>query len=227
MKEMTLGRGLYAITDSDLIPRSRLESAMRQVLEGGAQTIQYREKKASGSRQLEEALLIRGLCREYDATFIVNDDVDLALKSKADGIHIGHADGCCRDIRNRVGGDFLIGVSCYNSLERGLIAQTETADYVAFGSAYPSVTKPDAVHAPMSLYHDAVATLEIPIVAIGGINSSNAGILIKAGCTAVAVISGLFDAPDIELEALAFGRLFGQDARQASNISKTAIEDTL
>jgi len=227
MKQSALPRGLYAVTDKRLMPPSRFEAAVREALVGGARTIQYRDKNTSGFCQLEEAILVRGLCREFGATFIVNDNVDLALKSDADGVHIGRTDGCCRDIRSKAGDDFLIGVSCYNSLERATKAQDETADYVAFGSAFPSITKPDAVQAPMSIFSEAIAKLDIPIVAIGGINSANGKLLIDAGCTALAVISSLFGAPDIRQEALAFARLFDQDARQENIVLNTATEDTL
>lgn len=225
MRQKALPRGLYAVTDRRLIPHSSFEAAVRDALVGGARTIQYRDKQSSGPCQLEEAILVRSLCREFGATFIVNDDVDLALSSDADGVHIGRADGCCRNIRSRAGDDFLIGVSCYDSLERATKAQDETADYVAFGSAFPSITKPDAVQAPMSLFSDAIAKLDIPIVAIGGINSANGKLLVDAGCTALAVISSLFGAPNIRQEALAFARMFGQDGRIENLVLNTATED--
>jgi thiamine-phosphate pyrophosphorylase len=208
----SLPRGLYAITDSDLLSRSQLPAAVREALLGGARTIQYREKSADRERRLEEALIIRELCREFGATFIVNDDVALAISTQADGVHIGLEDGRCRDVRRRAGDEPLIGVSCYDSLERAVEAQNAGADYVAFGSAYASATKPNAVRATLSLYRDAIARLEIAVVAIGGIDSTNGQILVDAGCRSLAVIRSLFGAPDIRRQALAFAALFGQDA---------------
>ena len=207
----SLPRGLYAITDSDLLSRSRLPGAIREALQGGARTIQYRDKLAGSDQRLEQALIIRDLCREFGATFIVNDDVELAIRTGADGVHIGRGDGRCQHIREQAGDKLLIGVSCYDSLERAVEAQDEGADYVAFGSAYPSVTKPAAVHAPLSLYLDAVAKLDIAVVAIGGIDHSNGQVLVDAGCRSLAVIHSLFGAHDIHRQALAFAALFAQN----------------
>lgn len=212
IRRRSLPRGLYAITDSDLLSRSRMPGAVREALQGGARVIQYREKFADHDQRLEQAHIIRDLCHEFGATFIVNDDVELAIRVRADGIHIGREDGRCRDIREQVGDELLIGVSCYDSLERAVEAQDEGADYVAFGSAYASATKPNAVHAPVSLYRDAVAKLAIAVVAIGGINRSNGQILVDAGCRSLAVIHSLFGSRDIRRQALAFDALFGQDA---------------
>lgn len=217
IRHRSLPRGLYAITDGDLLPRSRLPGAVREALQGGARTIQYREKFADIDQRLEQALTIRDLCHEFGAAFIINDDVELAIRTRADGIHIGREDGRCRDIRAQVGDELLVGVSCYDSLELAVAAQDEGADYVAFGSAYASATKPNAVHAPVSLYRDAVARLPIAVVAIGGINRSNGQILVDAGCRSLAVIRSLFGARDIRREALAFAALFGQDASQGTS----------
>jgi len=189
-----------------------LPIAVREALLGGARTVQYREKTADSARRLQEALIIRDLCREFGATFIINDDVELAITTQADGVHIGREDGCCRDIRRQAGDELLVGVSCYDSLERAIEAQNGGADYVAFGSAYTSGTKPNAARAPLSLYRDAIVRLEIDVVAIGGIDSTNGRILVDAGCHSLAVIRSLFGAPDIRRQALAFADLFGQDA---------------
>ena len=143
--------------------------------------------------------------------FIVNDDIDLALAVGADGLHLGRDDGDIAAARARLGKDRLIGASCYDQLELGVAAFNQGADYAAFGSAFPSSTKPVAVRAPLRLYREAKVRLKLPIVAIGGITADNADLLIDAGVDAVAVISALFDAPDIEAVARRFSSLFPQE----------------
>lgn len=199
--------GLYAVTpdlaDTDALCR-KAEAALR----GGASVLQYRNKTAAPALRAAQASRLRALCREHGVPFIVNDDVALALALRADGVHLGRDDGSVSLARTRMGAGMLLGVSCYNSLDRAAAAVTEGADYVAFGAAYPSRVKPDAVHADLALYAAARARLSVPIVAIGGITLDNAPALLAAGADAVAVISALFDAPDVERAAASFTALF-------------------
>lgn len=151
------------------------------------------------------------LCRPAGIPLIVNDDIDLALAINADGLHLGRGDGDIAAARAKLGKDRLLGASCYDQLELGVAAFNQGADYVALGSAFPSSTKPRAARAPLRLYREAKVRLKLPIVAIGGITPDNAAPLIDAGVDAIAVISALFDAPDIEAVARQFSSLFPRE----------------
>ena len=195
-------RGLYAVTpelaDSELLLRM-----VAQALEGGIAMLQYRHKDR---QNLQEARALAALCRRAGAPFIVNDNLELALECGANGVHLGRDDGDAASAREKLKGK-LLGVSCYDSLAAARVAVAAGADYVAFGSVFASPTKPTAVRAPLSLFADARA-LGVPLVAIGGITLENAPPLLKAGADALAVISDLFDAPDIAGRARAYGKVF-------------------
>jgi thiamine-phosphate pyrophosphorylase len=200
-------RGLYAVTpdepDIGLLARK-----VRKALAGGARILQYRNKSANAALRREQGAALLALCREARVPLVINDDLDLARAIGADGLHLGREDISIGAARAQLGKDGLLGVSCYDSLELALAAREAGADYVVFGSAFPSATKPEATRAPLSLYREARARLDSPIVAIGGITTENAHAVIEAGADAVAVISALFDAPDIEAAARSFSRLF-------------------
>lgn len=192
-------RGLYAITPdgADLIDK------LRQALEGGISVLQYRRKK---EKSLSEAKDVVSLARRYHVPLIVNDDVALALEIGADGVHLGRNDGDLAKARKEMKGKIL-GASCYDDLEAATAAVRAGADYVAFGSVFRSPTKPRAVHAPLALFKEK-NSLKVPLVAIGGITLENASEVVSAGADMVAVISDLFDAPDIKSRALQYRRLF-------------------
>jgi thiamine-phosphate pyrophosphorylase len=214
VKPTPLPVGLYAITDSTLLAHRGIDYAVGAALRGGARTIQYRDKDSDPGVREGEASRIAALCREFDATFVVNDDVELAMCAGADGVHLGRDDRSYEDVRMEFGDQLIVGVSCYDSIERAREAQAAGVDYVAFGSAFPSPTKPDAVRAPVSLYRQAAMQLDLPVVAIGGIDASNGGELVAAGCHALAVINALFSAPDIECAASELASLFQADGRR-------------
>jgi thiamine-phosphate pyrophosphorylase len=198
-------RGLYAITP-DIADRRRLRELVGRALEGGIAALQYRCKSLPSSQRLEEAAALAALCRARGARFIVNDDPGIAVAADADGAHLGKDDGELAAARATLAGRVL-GVSCYDSLEAARLAVAARADYIAFGSVFSSPTKPAAVRAPLALFAQA-KRLGVPLVAIGGITLENAPQLIAAGADAVAVISDLFDAPDIRARARAYGKLF-------------------
>jgi thiamine-phosphate pyrophosphorylase len=191
--------GLYAVTPDEPSTELLLEK-VRQAIVGGARIIQYRNKSADQVTRLWQADALAALTRSQDVVFIVNDSIELARATNADGVHLGKDDGDVAAFR-AVLPDKLIGVSCYAELDRAIAAEKAGADYVAFGAAFPSSTKPDAVRAPLELYRQAARRLSIPVVAIGGINVHNAKELIDAGVDAVAILSGLFDADDIRANA--------------------------
>ncbi|PWB49293.1 MAG: thiamine phosphate synthase [Nitrosomonadales bacterium] len=202
--------GLYAITPEQP-DTARLLTQVRAALSGGASVVQYRSKSQDAALLHEQASELLELCHAFEVPLIINDSLRLADLSGADGLHLGREDGSLRQARIVLGAEKVIGVSCYNSLELALQAEAGGADYVAFGSFFPSLTKPGAVAAPLELLRQAKARLHAPIVAIGGITVDNAPPLIEAGADAVAVISGLFDAPDIQLAAQQYSQLFGRN----------------
>lgn len=198
--------GLYAITP-DWTDTARLLIACNQALKGGARVLQYRNKKAGRALRLEHALGLSAICRKAGATFIVNDDIELALEVDADGVHLGQEDGDIAAARKRLGRGKRLGASCYNRVELATKAAAAGADHIAFGSMFVSSTKPRAVRASPALFGQARA-LGLPMVAIGGITVGNAPDVIAAGADALAVISDLFDAADIEAKAREFAALF-------------------
>jgi thiamine-phosphate pyrophosphorylase len=196
-------KGLYAITP-DIADTAALLHKVEQVLKAGVAMLQYRNKALSKDKRLLQARELAPLARGYGVPFIVNDDLDVALTVAANGVHIGKDDGDLAAARAQLPGKIL-GASCYDNLEKARAAVRAGADYVAFGSVYPSSTKPAAVRAPLSLFgHD----LGRPRCAIGGITLENAPALIAAGASLLAVISDLFDAPDIGARAAAYRKLF-------------------
>ena len=190
-------RGLYAITPEG----PGLVAKVRAALEGGIALLQYRNK--SGTR--EEVKTIARLARDHRVPLIVNDDVELALAVDADGAHLGRDDGDFSVARKKLKGRIL-GASCYDRLDLARAAVAAGADYVAFGSVFASPTKPGAVRAPLSLFKN---DLGVPKCAIGGVTLANAPQVIAAGADLLAVISDVFDAPDIAARCRAYGRLFG------------------
>lgn len=199
--------GLYAVT-RETGDSARLLAEVGAALKGGAAVVQYRDKSNDVARQHEQASELLDLCRDYDVPLIINDSLRVADLVGADGVHLGRDDGAVHEARIVLGPGRLIGVSCYQSLARAIQAQAAGADYVAFGSFFPSVTKPDAPRADLALLQQASRVLRLPIVAIGGITPDNALPLIEAGADALAVITALFDAPDIEAAARRFADLF-------------------
>jgi thiamine-phosphate pyrophosphorylase len=199
--------GLYAVTletpDGDW-----LAVQVERALIGGARVVQYRNKSADRDLQRRQAARLRELCREHEAVLIINDDVGLALEIGADGVHLGRDDQSLIEARAALGTGKLIGVSCYDSLTRAGEAQRSGADYVAFGSFFPSGVKPQAVRASLELLREARSQLRLPIVAIGGITPDNGAALVEAGADALAAISALFQVTDTLAAARAFARLF-------------------
>ncbi len=198
-------RGLYAVT-CDPEDFGHLKRQTRAVLNGGARVVQLRDKHGRlSSDQVRELVT---LCHDFQVPLIVNDRVDLARRTGADGVHLGRDDAGIHQARKRLGDDAIIGISCYRDLARARAAERAGASYVAFGAFFPSPSKPEATPAPLSLLRQARRTLRCPIVAIGGITLERAPEVIGAGADLVAVISALFHAPDPRKAAFGFARLF-------------------
>lgn len=201
--------GLYAITP-DAPGTAELLRKVRLALRGGARILQYRNKTADAALRLRQAEALRELTCEFAVPLIVNDDMALAREVEADGVHLGGADGSIAEARALLGGEKIIGVSCYNRLALAREAVRQGADYVAFGSFFASTVKPQAVAATPDLLRQARRELAVPIVAIGGITAQNGAQLLEAGADALAVISAVFAAPDIEGAAREFSKLFSK-----------------
>ncbi len=199
--------GLYALTP-DLLDTDELIARVTAAIAGGAAALQYRNKIASPPLRRAQALALRDLCAAQGTIFIVNDDVNLAYAVDADGVHLGRDDVPLPRARQRLGSTAIIGASCYDSLERAAAAVAGGADYVAFGSFFPSTIKPDAVRVEAALLTAAKVRWNVATVAIGGITPATAPALIAAGADALAVITAVFDAPDVTAAAKAFRDAF-------------------
>lgn len=201
--------GLYAITP-DLENTNDLLNKTQQVLEGGAQLIQYRNKLAGEILLRKQAKLLLQLCREYEIPLIINDHLDLALEIDADGLHVGQNDVPITKARSQLGQNKMIGASCYDNLDLAIQAEKEGADYVAFGAFFSSLTKPDTVSVSMNLVDQAKKKISIPIVGIGGIKLTNARTVIQSGCVAIAVCNDLFHTENIKATTAQYSQLFAE-----------------
>jgi thiamine-phosphate pyrophosphorylase len=200
--------GLYAITPDERDTVALLDK-VRRAIAGGAKLVQYRNKAAPRALQAEQVRALLPHCRAGGVPLIVNDDLELALETQADGVHLGKDDGELARARALLGADRLLGASCYDRIELARRALEQGADHVAFGSVFGSPTKPGAVRAPLALFAAARRELAVPVVAIGGVTAENAAEAINAGADAVAVISALFGADDVEASARRIAALFG------------------
>jgi len=199
--------GLYAITDCEHLAHNEVIEKTEDILRAGATLLQYRNKDTNIDNKSTLAYELQILCREFNRIFIINDDVELARKINADGIHLGKNDHDIRSVRTHLG-QVIIGVSCYNEMQRAINAENDGADYVAFGSFFLSLTKPRAVRADKNLIKQAKKKLKLPVVAIGGITPENGKLLIKLGVNYLAVISGLYSVDDSYEATQAYLRLF-------------------
>ncbi len=209
-----LKNGLYAITDSQLIPAGKLVDQVEQAIAGGACLIQYRDKQHTETERKREATLLVQLCEQQGVPLIINDDVELAREVGAAGVHLGRNDASISHARQRLGAQAIIGVSCYNQLDDALEAARNGASYVAFGRFFPSHSKPDAVQVDAALLQQARAQLKLPIAAIGGITPGNGRQLVKAGANMLAVIHGVFGQADVQEAARRYTHCFNSPAKQ-------------
>lgn len=203
-------RGLYAITDSELLAGGKLLPYVEAALAGGARLLQYRDKSTDEARRLREAEALRTLCEHHGATLIINDDAELAARLSV-GLHLGQEDGSLAAARALLGRQAIIGGTCHAQLALAEQAAREGASYVAFGRFFNSRTKPGAPAATLDLLETAKARVALPIVAIGGVDLHNAAPLIERGASMIAVIHALFaadSATEVERRARAFSALF-------------------
>jgi thiamine-phosphate pyrophosphorylase len=204
---MTL-RGLYAITDSQLLT-GKLLPFVEAALDGGLKLLQYRDKSSDDARRLREAEALRNLCERYKAHLIINDDAELAARLEV-GVHLGQTDGPLTPARALLGRKAIIGSTCHSQIELAEQAAKEGASYVAFGRFFNSSTKPGAPTATLDVLDQARSRLDLPICVIGGITLDNAGPLVEHGADLLAVVHGLFGADstrEVTRRAQAFNAL--------------------
>lgn len=190
---------LYAVTDRAWVGKQSLYEQVESALKGGATCIQLREKELDDEAFLNEAIEISALCRQYGVPFFINDNVEIAIKCHADGIHVGQEDMEAAQVRQRVGNDMMIGVSAH-SVEEALEAVRNGADCLGVGAMFSTSTKTDVSVLPKEILCDICAAVDIPVVAIGGIGKSNISQLAGTGVDGVALVSAIFGADDIESE---------------------------
>ena len=190
---------LYAVTDRAWVGKQTLYEQVESALKGGATCIQLREKNLDDITFLQEAMELAALCRQYSVPFFINDHVEIALKCHADGIHVGQHDMDPAKVRDKVGNEMMIGVSVH-SVKEALQAVKKGADYLGVGAMFSTSTKTDADVLSKRILCDICAAVEIPVVAIGGINKTNIAQFSETGVDGVALVSAIFAADDIEQE---------------------------
>lgn len=203
---------LYAVTDRAWTGEKSLYRQVEDALKGGVTCLQLREKHLDRDLFLQEAVEICKLCKNYNVPFIVNDDVEIAIKSGADGVHVGQDDMSVARVRRLVGENMIIGVSAH-SVEEALNAAGGGADYLGVGAMFGSATKTDANVTSKDTLKEICRAVDLPVVAIGGINKSNILQLAGRGMDGVAMVSAIFAAEDIENEC----KILRSLSRQAVN----------
>ena len=187
---------LYAVTDRAWLNGETLESQVEKALKGGATFVQLREKELDEEMFLEEAKKIKKLCAEYYVPFVINDNVDIALKVDADGVHVGQSDMEAGKVREKLGPDKIIGVSC-KTVEQALLAKKHGADYLGVGAVFHTGSKADAEDVSHETLTAICNAVKIPVIAIGGITRDNVTELSGSGICGIAVISAIFAQKDI------------------------------
>ncbi|MBQ3509959.1 MAG: thiamine phosphate synthase [Peptococcaceae bacterium] len=192
---------LYAVTDRAWTGSRTIEEQIEQALKGGVTMVQLREKNLDGASFLQEAIRVQQLCSRYGVPLIINDNVDVALKCGADGVHVGAEDQPVEEIRKRVPADFIIGATC-KTVAQAKKAEQAGADYMGVGAVFPSSTKKNAVRITKEQLCEICSSVDIPAVAIGGISRENLMQLAGTGIAGVALVSAIFAAEDIEKECI-------------------------
>lgn len=188
---------LYAVTDRHWLNGRSLIEVVKESLEGGVTFLQLREKELDDESFLKEAKELKALCREYKVPFVIDDNVEIAIKTDADGVHVGQSDMEAGDVRKRLGPDKIIGVSA-QTVEQAVLAEKRGADYLGVGAVFPTGSKDDADDVSFETLKAICEAVSIPVVAIGGISKENAIKLKGSGICGVAVISAIYAASDIK-----------------------------
>ena len=191
---------LYAVTDRAWVGKQTLLEQIEDALKGGVTIVQLREKELDEESFVAEAIEVRELCHRYHVPLIINDNMEVALKSGADGVHVGIEDAPVSDIRKRVGKDFIIGATA-KTVEQAKLAEESGAEYLGVGAVFPSPTKKNAIRITKEQLHEICSSVSIPAVAIGGISLNNVSEITGGGMQGIAVVSAIFAADDIQAAA--------------------------
>lgn len=187
---------LYAVTDRSWLGEQTLYEQVEEALKGGATFIQLREKELDEENFLKEAVEIKELCMRYHVPFVINDNVEIARKMDADGVHVGQSDMEAGDVRAILGEEKILGVSA-QTVEQAILAEQRGADYLGVGAVFPTGSKADAQDVSMETLKNICKAVQIPVIAIGGIGKNNVSQLRGSGICGIAVISAIFGAKDI------------------------------
>ncbi len=205
---------LYAITDRHWLKEGEtLQGAVEQALLGGATMLQLREKHMDSADMEAEAKIIMSLCREHHVPFIINDDVDMACRLGADGVHVGQSDMEAGEVRQLIGPDRIIGVSA-QTVDEAVLAESHGADYLGVGAVFPTGSKDDAIEVDHETVRKICQAVSIPVIAIGGITRDNITELNGLGLAGISVISAIFGQPDIRGAAEDLKRRTGEMLRE-------------
>lgn len=199
--------GIYAITP-DWEDTRQLIIKTEELLSNKINLLQYRNKKASKQLRMTQAKELQALCHHYQVPFIINDDYELCGILNADGIHLGKDDITIEEVRDRLGNNIIVGISCYNDFERVNEMMTTNCDYIALGACFPTNTKPNAPHASLNFLENVVEISIKPVVAIGGINLDNCLPIINSGVNAIAMINALYSTDKVSDKILEIKRKF-------------------
>ena len=191
---------LYAVTDRSWLGRNTLCEQVKEAIEGGVTFVQLREKNLDNESFVKEAIEIQSLCRNHNIPFIINDNVEIAKKINADGVHVGQRDMEAGNVRKLIGEDKILGVSA-QTVEQAVLAEKQGADYLGVGAIFPTGSKADADDVSYDTLKNICSAVKIPVVAIGGINADNVSELEHSGISGIAVISAIFAADDIKATA--------------------------
>ncbi len=187
---------LYAVTNRFWLGSESLRSQVEKALEGGITFLQLREKELEESRFLQEAIVIKELCKRYHVPFVINDNVNIAMAMDADGVHVGQNDMEAVNVRQLIGPDKILGVSA-QTVEQAVLAEKQGADYLGVGAVFPTGSKADAKDVSYETLKAICKAVTIPVIAIGGISKDNIMELAGSGICGIAVISAIFAQPDI------------------------------
>ena len=188
---------LYAVTDRTWVGKETLFEQVEDALKGGITCLQLREKELSEEIFYQEAVKIQKLCRQYHVPFLIDDNVEVAIRCGADGIHVGQQDMAAKEVRKRIGPDKILGVSA-ETVEQAVRAEKDGADYLGVGAVFATSTKPDADSVSRETLTQICKAVHIPVVAIGGIQQDNLVKLKGTGISGVSLVSAVFGSPDIE-----------------------------
>ena len=214
---------LYAVTDRAWTGEKSLYEQVEEALIGGATFVQLREKELDEESFLKEAFEIKELCKKYNVPFVINDNVEIATKVNADGVHVGQSDMQANDVRKIIGENKILGVSAQN-VEQAIIAEEQGADYIGVGAIFKTVSKSDAEYVSLETLKQICKSVNVPVVAIGGIGKNNISNLKNSGICGVAVIGAIFREENIRL-ATSNLKLLAKELQEEKQIEMEIDDD--